>query len=128
MAAGKEAGVNIVMPPKFGSEVPAIRSVRDCRYPFENLYIDVDGTAYPCVCRVNQDTFVGNIKEQTVAEIWNSEKFRAFRTAFVSDNPPRQCRECTFSVLDPGKLESHMTGELAETVRKYRSKTRRTIK
>ncbi|HTZ11710.1 MAG TPA: radical SAM protein [Candidatus Margulisiibacteriota bacterium] len=120
IAIAKELEVNVVMPDKFGSKIKKIRSVRDCKFPFENMYVDVDGVVYPCVCRVNPDVFVGNIKEQSVAEIWNSPKFQEFRAAFYTDNPPRQCQECTFSVLDPSKLESHMTIELADRIKKLR--------
>lgn len=120
IAVARELGINIVMPDKFGSKVKKLRMVRDCRLAFENMYIDVDGIVYPCVCRVYPDVFVGNIKEQSVAEIWNSSKFQEFRAAFFTDNPPRQCKECTFSVLDPGKPESHMTAELANKIRKFR--------
>jgi len=91
--------------------------VRDCKLPFENMYIDVDGIVYPCVCRVYPDVFIGNINDDSLLDLWNSKRFNTFRQAMYSNLPPRQCKECTFSVLDPNKVESHMTPELAQKVR-----------
>jgi len=51
-------------------------------------------------------------------DLWDSKKFNDFRKAMSSDDPPRQCKECTFSVLDPNRLESHMIPELTQKVRK----------
>lgn len=118
IAIARELGINLVLPDKFGSPVKNTKAVRDCKFAFENMYVDVDGIVYPCVCRVYPDVTVGNILEQSVLEIWNSDKFSEFRAAMFTDNPPFQCKECTFSVLDPCKLESHMTAELAAKVRK----------
>jgi len=116
-SVAEELGINIVMPEKFGIPVQKMKAIRDCKFAFENMYMDVDGVVYPCVCRVYPDVFVGDISEQSVSEIWNSRKFKEFRAAMFSDNPPLQCKECTFSVLDSSKLESHMTPELAAKVR-----------
>jgi len=115
----KKLGINIQMPAKFGlSQEAKGRMVRDCKLPFENMYIDVDGIVYPCVCRVYPDTFIGDINDTSLLDLWNSERFNTFRNAMYSDSPPKQCQECTFSVLDPNKPESHMTLELAEKVKK----------
>lgn len=114
----KKLDINIELPPKFA--LPPTKEgkmVRDCKLPFENIYIDVDGMVYPCVCRVYPDVFIGNIKDDSLLNLWNSKRFNAFRQAMSSDSPPRQCQECTFSVLDPNKLESHMTPELAQKAR-----------
>ena len=114
----KKKGIKIDLPQKFGLP-PAKKDkmVRDCKLPFENIYIDVDGIAYPCVCRVDPDVSIGNIYENTLVEIWQSRKFNDFRKAMFSESPPKQCNECTFSVLDPNKIESHMTPELAHKVK-----------
>ncbi len=114
----KELEINIELPPKFGtSPTKKCKMVRDCKMPFENMYVDVDGIVYPCVCRVYPDMFIGNINDERLLNLWNSEEFNTFRQAMYSDSPPKQCKECTFSVLDPNKIESHMTPELAQKVR-----------
>jgi radical SAM protein with 4Fe4S-binding SPASM domain len=114
----EKLGIEIEMPPKFGL-APAERGqmVRDCRMPFESIYFDVDGVAYPCVCRVDPVVSIGNINENELLDIWQSEIFNRFRIAMFSKSPPKQCEECTFSVLDPNKLESHMAPELAQKVK-----------
>lgn len=114
----KKLDINIELPPKFSLPLVKKRKmVRDCKLPFENVYIDVDGIVYPCVCRVYPDVFIGNIKDDSLLHLWNSPKFNDFRQAMYSDSPPKQCQECTFSVLDPNKVESHMTPELAQKVK-----------
>lgn len=114
----KKLGIKIELPPKFGlPPVKKGKKVRDCKMPFESIYVDVDGVVCPCVCRVDPEVSVGNIYEDDLLDIWRSEKFHSFRKSMFSDSPPKQCRECTFSVLDPNKPESHMSPELAKKVK-----------
>lgn len=114
----KKLDINVELPPKFDSPpIEKGKMVRDCKLPFESVYIDVDGIVYPCVCRVYPDVFIGNINEDSLLNLWNSKKFTAFRQEMFSNSPPKQCKECTFSVLDPNKLESHMTPDIAKIVR-----------
>ena len=118
VALCEEFGIKIELPPKFGlPPTEKGKKVRECKMPFESVYIDVDNVAYPCVCRVDPDVSIGNVDKDDILNIWKSEKFNNFRQAMFTESPPKQCMECTFSVLDPNKIESHMTPELARKMK-----------
>ena len=118
----EEFGIKIELPPKFGlPPTEKGNKVRQCKIPFESMFIDADGIVYPCVCRSEPDVFIGSICEDSLSDIWNTEKFNNFRKAMFSESPPKQCMECTFSVLDPNKIESHMTPELVKKVKSRES-------
>lgn len=62
-----------------------------CLDPWESFKIGDDGGVSIC-CYANR-TF-GNVFEQSVAEIWNSEDVRHYRATVNTDNPPLPCRTC----------------------------------
>jgi radical SAM protein with 4Fe4S-binding SPASM domain len=53
-----------------------------CRYPFDLMSINSDGSVFPC-CHIgaiyDETALIGNIFEEDVPAIWNSKKFRACR-------------------------------------------------
>lgn len=57
-----------------------LKKLRVCIFPWNSLMINLNGDVYPC-CRLN--TFLpakmGNIFEQNLSQIWNSEKYQKFR-------------------------------------------------
>jgi radical SAM protein with 4Fe4S-binding SPASM domain len=84
-----------------GSAIPGDNSTRPPRrYPCYQLwrgpmYIHYDGTTFPC-CYTYPEEAVGNIKRNTLEQIWNSEKIVRMREAHVRgdlrDYPV--CRNC----------------------------------
>lgn len=51
-----------------------------CLVPFNQLYIHSSGDVYPCSFVQNNPDFVlGNIQQESLANIWNGEKTRALR-------------------------------------------------
>lgn len=71
-----------------------------CRRPWELSYITAEGEVLPC-CFVPfvtnaqwQDYVLGDVRTQSLAEIWNGERYREFRRRFLSDAPPECCRGC----------------------------------
>ncbi len=59
------------------------------------MYIHYDGTAFPC-CYLFPDEAAGNLKRETLKEIWNSEKMVRLRQAHVRGDlrDYRACRNC----------------------------------
>jgi radical SAM protein with 4Fe4S-binding SPASM domain len=59
------------------------------------MYIHYDGTVYPC-CYIYPDEAVGNIKRNTLPEIWNSAKMMQLRQAHIQRDLSayRACRNC----------------------------------
>ena len=46
-----------------------------CMIPWIHMHAFPDGRAYPC-CMGEYNMPIGNLKEQTMAEVWNSEGMR----------------------------------------------------
>lgn len=83
--------------------LPADRADRpwtDCRRPWRLMYLTANGNALPCCIApftgVPYDTIVlGNIHQAgSVAEVWNGDRYRAFRAAQATADPPPSCRGC----------------------------------
>ncbi|MCK5883671.1 MAG: SPASM domain-containing protein, partial [Bacteriovoracaceae bacterium] len=75
-----------------------------CPVPFTSLIFNPDGNVGCCRERTNFDT-VGNIKNQTVEEIWNGEEIRAWRREFLEGEPKRckvqmEQRKCNLQEFD----------------------------
>ncbi len=71
-----------------------------CRRPWEVNYVTAEGDVLAC-CFVPfvtdgkwQDYVLGNVKRQSMAEIWNGGRYRQFREQFLSDTPPPTCAGC----------------------------------
>src|SRR5213078_5140650 len=67
-----------------------------CRRPWSLMYITAHGRALPCCIAPfsmrGYDGFtLGDATQQSLREIWNGERYRHFRTALLSDQPPPAC-------------------------------------
>jgi MoaA/NifB/PqqE/SkfB family radical SAM enzyme len=70
-----------------------------CRRPWSLMYFTAHGRALPCCiapfsARGYENYTLGDATQQTLNEIWNSPAYRHFRTALVSDAPPKPCAGC----------------------------------
>lgn len=64
-----------------------------CMLPWTHLHGWPDGRAYPC-CLAKAEHPVGNLKEQTMLEVWNAEDMREMRRNMLADKPCKQCGDC----------------------------------
>jgi len=64
-----------------------------CMIPWIHLHAWPDGRAYPC-CLARAEHPVGNLKEQTMKEVWNAEPMRNMRTNMLNDRPCKECGDC----------------------------------
>lgn len=64
-----------------------------CLYPESGVYILPNGDVAPCCGE--QKFILGNLREQSFAEVWNGEKYRRLRETYRSERPylPR-CKGC----------------------------------
>lgn len=60
-----------------------------CEYPWTSLTVMADGNIVPCTQISNNEIVLGNIKENSLEEIWNSEKYKEFRNWHISGNFPK---------------------------------------
>jgi radical SAM additional 4Fe4S-binding domain len=74
------------------------RGTQRCSYPFESLFIHGDGTVVPCAAHRARHISVGNIKNNTIREIWHSEKMNQLRQAHKSGrlDDTLLCSTCLF--------------------------------
>lgn len=92
---------------KYGSRIPNKardemsrenfdRLVKDpyfCIMPWIHLHAFPDGRAYPC-CLTNANNPVGNMNQQTMREIWNSDGMRELRLNMLEGRPSEACSRC----------------------------------
>ena len=70
-----------------------------CRRPWTLMYITAHGRALPCCIAPfsmrGYDSFtLGDATQQMLRDIWNGEKYQAFRAALLSDEPSPACTGC----------------------------------
>jgi pyrroloquinoline quinone biosynthesis protein E len=68
---------------------------RVCPWPWTGVYIDTRQNVVPC-CRIGDAAVMsmGNLEEQSFAEIWNSPKYQEFRDAHRTGRIPAVCTSC----------------------------------
>jgi radical SAM protein with 4Fe4S-binding SPASM domain len=68
---------------------------RECYWPQQMTYVTVEGDVTAC-CNYydSRELCFGNVFEQSGAEIWNGEKYKAFRRQLVGGELPLQCKLC----------------------------------
>lgn len=70
-----------------------VESEHFCMMPWIHLHAWPTGEAYPC-CLGEGAHPVGNLKQQTIAEVWNGEAYRAMRRNMLADQPSKECTRC----------------------------------
>lgn len=97
-----------------GSATPVESLVRDfgerpwsgCQRPYTLTYITSSGNVLSCCFapfghksarEYKEERVLGNVFEQSIADIWQGETYRAFRAAFESDHPAKHCSQCGFN-------------------------------
>jgi len=104
-------------PLPFGASWAPLRSAPDsqCLVPLLSLHISVDGAVTWCPCVGDQPELrLGNVREQSLAELYNSPRVRALWN-WRAHGVPACCARCTFhhplDVLktEPGILEDPFT-------------------
>lgn len=67
-----------------------------CGYPSQRLMVASDGTCYPCCVDFDGTMPMGDINKETIAEIWNGDKFKALRAQLRNNQfASASCRSCT---------------------------------
>jgi MoaA/NifB/PqqE/SkfB family radical SAM enzyme len=68
---------------------------RGCDWPSRGAYLSYRGEAMPCCMVSTPDRAnLGDMAIEGVAQVWNGARYRAFRAALASENPPDICRSC----------------------------------
>jgi radical SAM protein with 4Fe4S-binding SPASM domain len=64
-----------------------------CLIPWLHMHAFPDGRAYPC-CMGEYNMPIGNLKEQTMKEVWNSEGMKDMRRNMLEGRPSKECGRC----------------------------------
>lgn len=64
-----------------------------CMMPWVHMHAFPDGRAYPC-CLADYWHPVGDLRKNTMAEVWNQEAYRTMRTNMLADKPCKECTKC----------------------------------
>lgn len=70
-----------------------IDSANFCMLPWIHLHAWPDGKAFPC-CLANAKYPAGDLKLQSMRQVWNSDDMREMRVNMMQDRPCRQCTSC----------------------------------
>ena len=62
-----------------------IMAQEPCRALWERMYVWYDGKCNPCDADYKSELCVGSIKDSTIEEIWNGEKYRQIRDAHLNN-------------------------------------------
>jgi radical SAM protein with 4Fe4S-binding SPASM domain len=66
-----------------------------CDWPWKGAYLSYSGQAMPCCMVATPDRInFGSMEKKGVAQVWNNESYRRFRSQLASDSPPEICRGC----------------------------------
>jgi MoaA/NifB/PqqE/SkfB family radical SAM enzyme len=70
-----------------------------CQRPWTVSYVTANGNVLPCclapwTAKDYKGAILGNAFDEPLAQIWNGDRYRAFRTTFETDSAPDPCRGC----------------------------------
>ena len=66
-----------------------------CSLPWEMMTITWDGDVVPCCFDYNKDYILGNLKKESLHEIWNGDKMQSLRLEFINNMVENNlCRKC----------------------------------
>jgi radical SAM protein with 4Fe4S-binding SPASM domain len=84
-----------------------------CPFPFYTLVVHSDLRVSVCCVDWAKETVVGDLKTQTLAEVWRGERLREFQLAHLDRRRSEisACRNCTFLHTAPDNLDDLSAGE-----------------
>tara|TARA_B100000900_G_scaffold387420_1_gene378622 strand:+ start:3260 stop:4324 length:1065 start_codon:yes stop_codon:yes gene_type:complete len=81
-------------------EIPRLKKNYSCSEPWGQITIHADGEVAPCCNTFGRNLPIGNIKENSLKEIWNSEKMKKIRDGFFKNEPNKTCQICINNTSD----------------------------
>ena len=64
-----------------------------CMLPWTHMHAFPDGRAYPC-CLSDYWHPVGDLRKNTMAEVWNQDAYKTMRSNMLQDTPCKECTKC----------------------------------
>ena len=93
-----------------------------CMLPWMHMHAFPDGRVYPC-CLAEYFHPVGDLRKNTMREVWNQPKYKTMRVNMLADRPCIECTKCyeqeqhgAFSMRnDANRNYGHMIKEVNQT-------------
>jgi len=93
-----------------------------CMLPWVHMHAFPDGRAYPC-CLSEYWHPVGDLRQNTMQEVWNQDPYRTMRKNMLEDKPCKECTKCyeqeehgAFSMRnDSNRNYGHLISEVDQT-------------
>jgi radical SAM protein with 4Fe4S-binding SPASM domain len=73
-----------------------------CAIPWMHLNFEPNGKVVPCCLTSTFDYFLGDLNNDSVNDIWNSEKMKSLRLAMLEGKQPEICVKCFSSEKSAG--------------------------
>jgi radical SAM protein with 4Fe4S-binding SPASM domain len=64
-----------------------------CMYPWMHFHAYPTGAAYPC-CQADMEFSIGDMRKNTIKEIWNQEPIKKIRNQMLSEKSVSACNRC----------------------------------
>ncbi len=91
----KSRVINVLQGRKIISPETMGNSKSFCMKPWVHLFVSHFGTVTPCcITPWDKEQALGDINDQTVAEIWNGKPMRDLRLNMLKDKPDQRCWQC----------------------------------
>ena len=90
--------------------------VTSCSLIDDTITIRADGSVVPCCFDLTSLAVMGNIKEQSLSDIWNGGPYNEFRTKFATGDHPQLCKGCV--VVTGDKFLLHRDGKKEDPVKR----------
>ncbi len=80
-----------------------------CTFPFTTLAVNSDSSVTTCSVDWSRSNIVGNLKEESLRDVWNGEKLKTLRLALLNRqaNRYKACGSCEFFKSFPDVLDGH---------------------
>jgi len=65
-----------------------------CSIPWMHLNFEPNGKVVPCCLTSHHNYFAGDLKTQTIEEIWNSDNMKSLRKQMINGERPKICDTC----------------------------------
>lgn len=75
---------------------------RYCEFPWTSLSLLQDGSVVPCPLEYNAELVMGNVKEESLSEIWNGKNYQDLRLMHTTGDFPKNhfcTNKCDFNKL-----------------------------
>lgn len=89
---------------KYVPDKASKRKTTLCDWPWRQLVIHWNGNVAPCCNDYDGKVSLGNIAHETITDIWNGDKMKAFRASHLRGRQTIDfCKGCTYVSLGPFK-------------------------